>query len=46
MSGFIAKPPAAITTDLALLAPVSVKCFHVAPTTAPSAMTRLVAPVS
>ena len=46
ISAFIAKPPAAMTTDFALTAPVSVKCFQLTPTTAPSSTMRLVAPVS
>ena len=32
---FITKPPAAMMTDFALTAPVSVKCFQATPATAP-----------
>ena len=47
MSGFITKPPAAITTEVARTTPVSSKRRHATPTTAPDAsVTRLVAPVS
>ena len=35
ISGFITKPPAAMMTDFALIAPVSENCFHVTPATAP-----------
>ncbi len=47
MSEFITKPPAAITTDFARMDPVSPKCFHDTPATAPvSSRIRCVAPVS
>ena len=47
ISGFITNPPAAMMTDFALIAPVSEKCFHVTPVTAPESSTMSsVAPVS